>query len=127
MKVVQLCFRVGNKAHNDMVVEQLKVVHNELEGLGELYVVKSCHLNRAIVEAKGFSTETVDALEGIFGEKYVNCCEATNFEDAMQEMDKYRTKLASEADRIFVIGEQSVGNIALEVELFTRGKVRFFN
>lgn len=124
---IQLCFRVADDAHNSMVLAKLEEVKGKLEATGEDYTVMSCHLNRQVLEEKGWGTMIIDGLENIFGDRYINKCTATTMAEALANMNVYRAETANEVDNIFIIGEQSVGNIALEVELFTNKKIQFFN
>lgn len=127
MTKIQLCFRVADVEHNTMVIEKLKEVKDKLENAGQPYKVLSCHLNKEIITGKGWDDSIINALHDTFGDKYENRCEATTFEEAMANMNEYRTKVATDVDKIFIVGEQSVGNIALEVELFTQKQIQFFN
>lgn len=64
-------------------------------------------------------------LEDIFGYKYKCMVTGKTFETAIKEMNTYRSNTAKLADKIVIIEEQSISNIALEVELFTNNKIEF--
>lgn len=119
----QLCFKVADEEHNNMVIEKLKKFKSTLKD-GD--TVHSCHLNRKILIEKNFDMKILDSLEEIFGDSYYNHCTASEFAVAMKEMDDYRKQVAGLVDSIVVIGAQSISNIALEIELFTQNRVRFF-
>lgn len=119
---IQVCFQVKDEAHNAYVIEKLKALK---ETLNNNDVIMSCHLPKTIVESKGWSTEMCDALKDIFGKQYLCMVYADNFDDVMANMDVYRRETALKADKIFIIGEQSVKNIALEIQYFTNNKVQF--
>lgn len=119
---IQVCFQVKDEAHNAEVKEKLKALKATLNN-GD--IVMSCHLPKSIVEAKGWSTEMCDALTEIFGNQYLCMVYADTFDEAMDKMNVYRRETALKADKIFVIGEQSVKNIALEIQYFTNNRVQF--
>lgn len=120
--VIQICFQVKDKKHNEEVLEKLKVLKSTLKGTDK---VISCHLPLEVVEKEGFDTTMVQALLDIFGEQYECLVKADTLEMAMKYLNVYRTTAAERADRIFIIGPQDIGNIALELELFSRGKIKF--
>lgn len=119
---IQVCFQVKDEVHNAEVKEKLKALKSTLN---DTDIVMSCHLPKEIVESKGWSTEMCDALKDIFGSQYLCMVYADTFDEAMSNMDEFRRKTALQADKIFVIGEQSVKNIALEIQYFTNNKVQF--
>lgn len=125
--IVQVCFTVGTEEENNVIIEKLKAMKDQLEKqYGEAYIVESCHLPRKIVEEKGFSTQIVDAFDEIFGDKYACQVHADTFEEAMKNMDKYREALSLKADKLFIVSEQKINGVALELNLFTHNKVQVF-
>ena len=73
---------------------------------------------------KGFATNVPDIFDAVFGDDYV--CELhseTNFTDAMTRINDYRTNLAKKADKLVILNNESIGNVALELELFTQNRV----
>lgn len=126
MEKIQLCFRISEDT-NDVVKEKILKIKNELDAeLGEgNYMIVSCHLNRKIVADKAFDSTMIDFLHETFGKNYVNICEATTFEQAMKDMNTYRTYAANIVDRLYVM-DQNIGNIALELQLFTNNKVKVY-
>jgi len=118
--VIQLCFQIKDAEHNAMVIKKLKEIKKD-----ETYKFISCHMPRHIVETKGWSTEMIDALEEIFGAQYECLIKDSTFEEAINNINTYRTEAAKKADKILIIGEQSIANIALEIELFTQSRVHF--
>lgn len=127
MANIQLCFRIGNDEHNEGVRNDILKIKDELDtelGVGN-YKILSCHLNKEIVAAKGFDPTMINFLHDTFGEDYVNSCFASTFEEAMENMNAYRIGVASVVDRLYIIKEE-IGNIALELQLFTKNKVRIY-
>ena len=51
--------------------------------------------------------------------------EEKTFDEAMENMNIFRIAVASSVDRLYLI-KLEIGNIALELELFTNKKVRVF-
>lgn len=125
--IIQVSFVTGTEEENNIIISKLQKMKNNLdEKYGEEYIVESCHLPRRIVEAKGFSTQIVDAFEDIFGEKYLNQVTADTFEEAMENMDKYRTELSLKANLLFIISHQKINGVAIELEKFTNNKIQVF-
>lgn len=126
--IIQVSFVTGTEEENNIIISKLQKMKNKLdEEYGEEYIVESCHLPRRIVEAKGcFSTQIVDAFENIFGEKYLNQVTADTFEEAMENMDKYRTELALKANLLFIISDQKINGVGIELEKFTNNKIQVF-
>lgn len=119
---IQVCFQVKDEEHNNQVIEKLK----ELKGkIAPEDTIISCHLPKCIVEEKGWSTMMVDALNSIFENQYISLVNAENFDEAMSKMNDYRKEASQIADKIYVIGEQSIANIALEIEMFTNKNIQF--
>lgn len=120
--IIQVCFQVKDDTHNNMVIEKLQ----ELKGrITEEDLVISCHLPKHIIEEKGFDPKMTDALNSTFAGQYKCYTKADTFAEAMKNINSFREKAAYDADKIFIIGEQSIANIALEIELFTNSMVEF--
>lgn len=127
MEKIQLCFRIADEQHNEEVKAGILNIKSELDselGSGN-YKIVSCHLSKEIVEVKGFDPTMINFLHDTFGEDYINLCSAKTFEDAMKEMNTYRTGAATVVDRLYIVKEE-IGNISLELELFTNRKVRVY-
>ena len=127
MEKIQLCFRIGGKEHDEEVKEGILKIKNELDselGSGN-YKIVSCHLNKEIVEAKGFDPTMINFLHDTFGDDYINLCTSKTFEEAMQNMQAYRVGAATAVDRLYIVKEE-IGNISLELELFTNHKVKVY-
>lgn len=126
MEKIQLCFRISEDKQ-EVIKEKITLIKSQLDAeLGQgNYIIVSCHLNKKIVEEKGFDPTMIDFLHDTFGKSYVNLCEATTFTCAMKDMNTYRTYAASISDRLYIVDE-NIGNISLELQLFTNNKVRTF-
>lgn len=125
--IIQVSFVTGTEEENNIIISKLQKMKNNLdEKYGEEYIVESCHLPRRIVEAKGISTQIVDAFEDIFGKKYLSQVSADTFEEAMENMDKYRTELSLKANLLFIISHQKINGVAIELEKFTNNKIQVF-
>lgn len=128
MEKIQLCFRIkDDDAFNKEVQESILKIKDELDtelGAGN-YQIYSCHLNKKIVEQKGFDPTMINFLHNTFGDNYINMCDAETFDEAMENMNIFRIAVASSVDRLYLI-KLEIGNIALELELFTNKKVRVF-
>lgn len=122
---IQFCFSV-NKDGNEEIIRKMKEIKEKLEKeYGEEYEILSCHLPRKILEEKNFSTEIADAFEDIFGDKYKCQVKADTFEEAMKNINSYRIKTSQCVDRLFILSNSSVSNIALELEYFTNKKIMY--
>lgn len=119
--IIQLCFQVKDQAHNDGIKEKLKTIKTMFPT--DAFI--SCHLTEEICIAEGFNTDMVHALHQIFGDKYKSMVTASTFDAAMMHMPVYRCSASKIADKIIVVGEQSIANIALELQLFTENRVEF--
>lgn len=127
MENIQLCFRITGKDHNEEVRDNILKIKDELDaelGAGN-YKIISCHLNKEIVQAKGFDPTMINFLHDTFGEDYINRCCANTFEEAMKNVNLYRKDVAASVDRLYIINEE-IGNISLELQLFTNNKVRVY-
>lgn len=88
------------------------------------YECRSCHLSRKLCIEKGFATDVPDIFDAVFGDDYV--CELhseTNFADAMTRINDYRQNLAKKADKLVILNNENIGNVALELEMFTQNRV----
>jgi hypothetical protein len=121
---IQLCFRVGGEEENKAILKKLRNLKSEFDIVykGE-YCVHSCHLPRELALEKGLSTTIADGLKEIFGDKYR--CEVTayNFSEAMINMNSYRIETAKKVNKLVVVSDQAVSNIALELQYFTENRV----
>lgn len=127
MEKIQLCFRIKDADFNKEVQESILKIKEQLDaelGVGN-YQIISCHLNKKIVEQKGFDSTMISFLYDTFGERYTNMCEAETFDEAMEKMNLFRHAVSSVVDRLYIVKEE-IGNVALELELFTNKKVRVF-
>ena len=125
--IIQVSFTTGTEEENNIIINKLQQMKNKLdEKYGDEYIVESCHLPRKIVEEKGISTQIVDAFDNIFGDKYLNQVPANTFEESMKNMDKYRTDLSSKADLLFIISDQKINGVAIELEKFSNNKIQVF-
>lgn len=121
---VQVIFRIDD-VDNSVIFQKLKRMKDELvKDYGEDFTVHSCHLPRKIVEEKGWNTEVCDMFEHIFGDHYQSEVTAETYESAMNEMNDYRKKVARMVDKIYVFSNESLGGVAIEIEEFSRGKIR---
>lgn len=118
---IQLCFTVGTKEQNEVIIDKLKKLKEAYEECD--YTVHSCHLPLHIVKEKGFDETICNALADIFGDKYICEVKADNFKDAMANMLEYRYNTATKVDKLIIVSEEKVSNIAYELKIFTDGKV----
>jgi hypothetical protein len=122
---VQVSFR------NPATDQELKLIKDQLIKInGELIAINarviSCHLNREIITEKGWSSNVIDTLELVFGEKYSTLVEEKTFADAMANMQTTREKAAAMADVLYVIlPKDCLGNMTEEIRLASDDKVRF--
>lgn len=122
---VQLCFTVPKETEKvDVIISKMNELKTVLDNdYGDGYTVHSCHLPRAIVEAKNFDTRICLAFETIFGDKYVNEVKATDFDGAMLNMNAYRVKTSKKVDKLIILESEKVSNVALELRYFTDNRV----
>lgn len=121
---VQVIFRT-NGVDNSVIFQKLKRMKDELvKDYGEDFTVHSCHLPRKIVEEKGWSTEVCDMFDTIFGDHYKCEVTAETYDLAMSELNNYRKKVARMVDKIYVISNETLGGVAIEIEEFSKGKIR---
>lgn len=121
---IQICFSVGSKEENIIILKKLKALKQKLDKQYSCnYTIHSCHLPKKIVYEKGFDPSIADGLERIFGNKYHCEVKATSFEEAMQKMDEYRISTAKKVDRLIIVANQPVSNIAVELQYFTSFEV----
>lgn len=123
--IIQVCFTLKNGVTMDSIKEKLKEAKRKLDIIyPNGYLVKSCHLNRDICKEQGFSTEVHDVFDEIFGNGGYEC-ELTEktLADAKIKMNYHRQKLSMEADKLIVLSETELTNVALEIELFTENRM----
>lgn len=118
---IQLCFQVKDYPHNEMVVEKLKAIKNAYPT--DTFV--SCHLTKGICEKQGLDTFISDSLVEIFGEKYQSLVTAEDFNQAIAEMELYRTKASEISDRAIFILEPSFHGLLSEIKKYN-SNIDFF-
>lgn len=117
MKKIQISF-AGN-ANLENVEKQLK----ELSKKEDVKFI-CCFLNRKMVEEKGFTTEIVDLLENIIGDRLIWLADKyKNFDEFMKNIDKARTEVANQIDHLYVLDSETAKGVSREIELFTMGRV----
>ena len=124
-KIVQVCFSLKNGLSMTELREkmlELKEKLNETYG-ADGFELRSCHLTRRLCIEKSLSTDVPDMFAEIFGENYV--CELTEdtFAEAMANIDRHRIELSKKADKLVILAGETVTNVALELELFTKNRV----
>lgn len=124
--IIQICFTLKTGLTSETILEKMKLLKAKLDNLyGEhCYECRSCHLSRKLCIEKGFATDVPDIFDAVFGDDYV--CELhseTNFADAMTRINDYRQNLAKKADKLIILNNESIGNVALELEMFTQNRV----
>jgi hypothetical protein len=123
---IQLCFSAKTKGQSEVILEKLKKLKQQLDKeYSGTYTVHSCHLTKKIVADKGFDPTIVNGFTDIFGDKYICEVTADTFDEAMKEMNNYRRKTALKVDRLIILSDEAVSNIALELELFTNKTVMY--
>lgn len=124
--IIQICFSLKTGLTTEDIKTKLTELKNKLNDIyGEnAYECRSCHLSHTLCEQKGFSTEVPDMFDEIFGHQYVCELESeTDFDTAMSKINDYRTQLAQKADKLVILSGETVTNVALELELFTKHRI----
>lgn len=124
--IIQICFSLKTGLTTKDIKTKLTELKNKLNDIyGEnAYECRSCHLSHTLCEQKGFSTEVPDMFDEIFGHQYVCELESeTDFDTAMSKINDYRTQLAQKADKLVILSGETVTNVALELELFTKHRI----
>lgn len=125
-KIIQICFSLKTGLDITTIREKLTKLKGILDkkyGMNN-YECRSCHLSRTLCKDKGFTTDVPDMFDDIFGDNYVCELESeTSFNIAMARINDYRKQLASKADKMVIIEDDSITNVALELEMFTDHKV----
>lgn len=121
--LIQICFSLKNGLTIDEIARKLKIAKDRLDLKYDKdnYTVASCHLSKKLCEDKGFSTDVPDTFAAIFGNNYV--CELESepdFDTAMSNIENHRTSLAERADDLILLSNDTITNVALELELFSK-------
>ena len=124
--IIQICFTLKTGLTSKMIQEKMIELKKKLDAIyGEhCYECRSCHLSRILCIDKGLPTDVPDIFDTVFGDDYI--CELhseTRFADAMTRIEDYRKGLAKKADKLVILNNESIGNVALELELFTNNRV----
>lgn len=123
--IVQICFSLKNGLTIEMLKAKLIKLKSQLDDIYQDtgYELHSCHLTKELCVQKGFDTSVPDLFAEIFGDIYH--CELTEetFDDAMRNLGRHRQALSERADKLVIIVENDMTNIALALSLFTDGKV----
>lgn len=121
--IIQISFSLKNGLTIPEIREKLIQTKEKLDKQYHEYEVHSCHLSREICIAAGFGTEVPDMFEEIFGENYI--CEITEKtkEAAFANINKHREALSRKADRLVILSEEQMTNVALEIQLFTHNSI----
>lgn len=122
--IIQVCFSLKNDLTMDVIRQKLKNLKEKLDAeFPKGYKVKSCHLNRAICIEQNFSTDIPDMFDDIFGTDYECMVTAVNMQEAKLHMQMYRETLSKQADKLVILSETELTNVALEIELFTKNQI----
>ena len=124
--IIQICFTLKTGLTSEIIREKMISLKEKLDATyGEhCYECRSCHLSRKLCIDKGFATDVPDIFDAVFGDDYI--CELhseTNFTEAMTHINEYRQNLAKKADRLVILNNESIGNVTLELEMFTQNRV----
>lgn len=124
-KIVQISFSMKTGLKMEELKSKLINLKSKLiEEFGEDgYELRSCHLSRKLCIEHGLDTAVPDMFEEIYGDKYV--CELTEdtYASAIADINTHRTILSVKADKLVILSNDSIGNVALELQLFTNNKV----
>lgn len=122
--IIQVCFSLKN-LENEQIHEKLKTLKKELDRYYDdiPYLVKSCHLTKTVCKNAGFNTDIPDMFAEIFGHDYQSEITETTYAEAMANMNKHREELAKKADRLVLLSNEEIGNVSLELKLFTESRV----
>lgn len=121
--IIQVSFSLKNGLTIPEIRTKLIQTKEKLDKQYQEYEIHSCHLSREICIAAGFGTEVPDMFEEIFGKDYV--CEITEKtkEAAFANINKHRKELSRKADRLVILSEEQMTNVALEIQLFTHNSI----
>lgn len=123
--IIQVCFSLKSNLTNNDIYDKMVKLKAELDRYhdGDPYLVKSCHLTKPICEDAGFDTAIPDMFETVFHDQYQSELTETDFKSAMANMNQHREELARKADRLVLLAGEEVGNVSLELKLFTNSRV----
>ena len=121
--IIQICFSLKNGLTIEEVARKLKIAKERLDAKYDKnsYIVSSCHLSKKLCEDKGFSSDVPDTFAAVFGDDYI--CELESepdFDTAMSNIDSHRASLAEKADDLILLSNDTITNVALELELFSK-------
>lgn len=124
--IIQICFTLKTGLTPEIIREKMISLKEKLDNLygKHCYECRSCHLSRKLCIDKGFTTDIPDIFDAVFGDAYI--CELhseTKFDEAMTRINTYRQNLAKKADKLVILNNENVNNVALELELFTQNRV----
>lgn len=117
---VQISFD-GRNADLSLVREQLESLVKE-----DRYEFYHCFLPRHIVEEKDLPKDVVDMLDEVLGDNQKNFgIDRPTFIDHLRDIDSIRLSTTEITDQLFVLGSDLTEGIKKEIELTTKGKVKF--
>lgn len=121
--LIQICFSLKTGLTMDDVKHKLITVKEHLDTKygKNSYTVSSCHLSKKLCEEKGFNTDVPETFAAIFGDNYI--CELESepdFDTAMANINQHRVSLAERADDLVLLSNETITNVALELELFSK-------
>jgi len=88
------------------------------------YEFVSCFLPRHIVKEKGFTTDIVDMLDEVLGDRHKYAGIAMeNFDDFMANIYQLRFTVGKSVDVVYLIGSGIVGGIKDEINIASNGKI----
>ena len=125
-KIIQVCFTLKNGLlDNDTLKLKMENLKKRLVSkYGDNgFEVRSCHLSREICIEKDFPTTVPDMFKEIFSDSYICELTETTYDEAMANIMTHRSELSCKADELVIIEADPVSNVALELDLFTQGRV----
>lgn len=124
--IIQICFSLKTGLTIQEIKTKMIELKTKLDNMyGENnYETRSCHLSRQLCLNKGFSTNVPDLFAEIFANNYVCELESeTDFDTAISKINEYRMELSKKADKLVILANDTITNVALELELFTHHHV----
>lgn len=124
--IIQICFSLKTGLTPAVIQTKMLELKEKLDSIygKHNYECRSCHLSRTLCLDKGLPTDVPDIFDNVFGNDYV--CELhkeTDFATAIGNINEYRKQLAAKADKLVILNNENVNNVALELELFTQNRV----
>lgn len=123
--IVQICFSLNDGLTPGIIRKKLAELKKQLDeefGKGG-YECRSYHLSKVICEDRCLDAWLPELFDEIFGKTYVCELTETNFKKAVDNIDRHRVELARKADRLVLFSSEDIGNVALELKLFTENRV----